>query len=93
MTRVLLTIILPLILPTALYVLWVVSAGRAGAASEAAPWRDLPWVWLGVAGAVLVVAMIAAVVEIGGTKDGIYVPPHLGNGDIVPGHVEPAPGH
>lgn len=93
MTRVFLTIVLPLMLPTALYVLWTVGAGRFHAAAEPAAWRDLPWVWLALAGLALAFAILAAVVELGGTENGVYVPPHLENGEIVPGHVEPAPGH
>ena len=94
MTRVFLTIVLPLMLPTALYVLWTVGAGRFHAAEPGpGPWRELPWLWLALAGTVLALAMLAAVVELGGTKNGVYVPPHLENGAIVPGHVEPAPGH
>jgi 4-amino-4-deoxy-L-arabinose transferase-like glycosyltransferase len=88
--RVFLTIILPLELPTALYVLWAVSAGRVDMAA-AAPWRELPWTWLGAIGVVLVVAVLAYAVEFGGTKEGTYVPPHLENGHVVPGHVAPAP--
>jgi len=93
MTRVFLTIVLPLMLPTALYVLWTVGAGRFHAASAPAPWRELPWGWLALAGAVLAFAILATVVELGGTRNGVYVPPHLENGAIVPGHVESAPEH
>ena len=88
MTRVFLTIILPLLLPTALYVLWTVGAARF----HAAPLREVPWVWLAFAGVVLALAILASVVEMGGAKDGLYVPPHLEKGAVVPGRVEPAPG-
>ena len=93
MTRVFLTIILPLFLPTALYVLWTVAAARFHPGPMPAAWRDLPWLWLALAGAVLAFVILATAVELGGTKNGVYVPPHLENGTIVPGHVEPAPGH
>ena len=89
MTRVVLTIILPLLLPTALYMLWAVSIGRAEATGAEGAWRGLPWTWLLVAGAIFVVIVLVAVVEIGGVREGSYVPPHLRNGEVVPGHVEP----
>ncbi len=90
MTRIFLTIVLPLLLPTALYLIWVASVGRAELAGVTAPWRSLPWTWLLVAGAVLVVIVLVVVVQFGGTREGSYVPPHLENGTVVPGHVEPA---
>ena len=91
MTRVFLTVILPLLLPTALYVLWSVGAGRAQAVASNDPWRALPWPWLAAAGAVLAALVLGMLVEIGGTRDGVYVAPHLEDGKIVPGHVESAP--
>jgi hypothetical protein len=89
-TRVFLTIVVPLLLPTALYMVWAASIGRGELAGAAANWRALPWTWLLIAGALLVVVVLVAVVEIGGVKDGSYIPPHLENGEVVPGHVEPA---
>jgi hypothetical protein len=89
MTRVALTVILPLLLPTALYVLWLASFGRADAGAASA-WRALPWPWLVIAGVGLTAAVLAAVVEFGGNGNGTYVPPHVENGRIVPGHVVPS---
>lgn len=89
MTRVFLTIIVPLLLPAALYMLWAVSVGRAQIAGAASEWRALPWTWLLVAGVILAVIALVAVVEFGGVKEGSYVPPHVEHGQIVPGHVEP----
>ena len=90
MTRVFLTIVVPLLLPTALYMAWAASVGRAEPAGAASNWRALPWAWLAGAGVILVVIVLVAVVEIGGVREGSYVPPHLENGVVVPGHVEPA---
>jgi Family of unknown function (DUF6111) len=87
--RVFFTIILPLILPTGLYVLWAVSVGRAEAAGMPALWRDLPWIWLAVAGAILVAVVLVAVVQVGGVQGGKYVPPHVEKGVVVPGHFVP----
>jgi hypothetical protein len=85
MTRVLLTVILPLIAPTALYVLWSLTFSKAEAASQV----RLPIAWLALAGALLAAGILVIVVQFGGGGEGVYVPPHLSNGDIVPGHIEP----
>lgn len=91
MMRVVLTIVLPLLAPTVLYVAWMLSMGRGELAASAAAWRALPWAWLAVAGAALAAVMLLAVVETGGRPEGTYVAPHVEHGTVVPGHVEPAP--
>ena len=89
MVRILATIVLPLLLPTALYLLWRVMARRAAFAGPS-PWRDLPWVWLIGAGVVLAAVMLYVIgTRIGGSPEGIYVPPQWIGGKIVPGHLEP----
>jgi hypothetical protein len=85
MTRVFLTIILPLLLPTAIYVLWAVGFGRAELGGGTA-WRGLPWTWLIAAGVALALAVVGLVVQFSGTSGGTYVAPHVENGRIVPGH-------
>ena len=51
MTRVFLTIVLPVLLPSALYLLWAMSVGRAGTDTSAAAWRARGYTrWPGVAG-------------------------------------------
>jgi len=90
-TRVFLTIILPLVLPTALYDVWMATVGRADGGASASAWRDPPWVWLAGAGIVLAAAVVVAIVQFGSNGEGTYVPPHVENGVIVPGHVVPAP--
>lgn len=64
--RVFLTYVVPIVLPTALYVLWLVWAGRR-AGTGAPVWRDVPWVWLASAGAAL-----AALVLVAGSVTGDY---------------------
>ena len=92
MPRVLLTIVLPLLLPTAVYLLWV-TALRPARRNGATLWRALPWVWLAGAGlALLVLVMFVVTVHFGKPQDGVYVPPRWENGRIVPGHMEPKPG-
>ena len=96
MLRVFLTIVLPLVLPTALYLLWLrtLHPEPAGATLR---WRALPWIWLAGAGAVLLALVLFVVtVHFGSSQPGVYVPPQWRNGEIIPGHIEPGhiePGH
>ena len=87
MLRVLLTIVLPLLLPTALYLLWVTTLRPAR--NDAIFWRALPWIWLAGAGvALLAVVLFVVTVHFGTPQEGNYVPPRWENGHIVPGHKE-----
>ena len=83
MGRVFLTIIVPLLLPTALYVAWRVLAGKQ---------INVPavWIWLAVSGLMLASAMLVFLsVDFGEPKGGVYVPPHVNeSGTVVPGHIE-----
>ncbi len=90
MPRELLTLFLPLVLPTVLYLawLWAVRRSQSGGAIS---WRALPWVWLGVTGVALTALVLFVVtVHFGTSSQGVYVPPHVENGQIVPAHIEPA---
>lgn len=86
MGRVFLTIIVPLLLPTALYAAWRVLVGKQ---------INVPavWIWLAVAGVALTAALLIVLsVDFGQPKEGRYVPPHINErGIVVPGHIEPAP--
>jgi hypothetical protein len=89
MFRVLLTIVLPLVLPTALYLAWVRTTHPE---THGGPvrWGALPWLWLAGAGTVLLVIVLFVVnVGFGRPEPGVYIPPRWENGHIVPGHVEP----
>ena len=89
MLRVFLTIVLPLALPTALYVGWLVTAQRVQR-TGAVPWAEVPWVWLAGAGAALLVLVLLVVnLHFGTSETGTYVPPRWEDGRIVPGHIEP----
>ena len=91
MPRVLLTIVLPLLLPTAVYLLWVTLL-RPARQNGATLWGALPWVWLAGAGlALLALVMFVVTVHFGKPQDGVYVPPRWENGHIIPGHIEPKP--
>jgi hypothetical protein len=86
MGRVFLTIIVPLLLPTALYAAWRGLVGKKINVSAV-------WIWLAVSGLVLAALMLVVVsVDFGGSKGGRYVPPRVGDGGrVVPGHIETTP--
>jgi hypothetical protein len=85
MGREFLAVIVPLLLPTGVYIAWRLWLGRS---------LQLParWVWLLAAGLILAaVTLVAVSLDFGGPRSGSYVPPHVDGGQIVPGHVVPAP--
>lgn len=83
MIRVALTILLPLLAPTAIYFLWLYTLGRAAE-------RSTPWTWLVIGGLVAAgVALVAVGVNTGGRQAGPYVPPHVEDGRVVPGQIAP----
>jgi hypothetical protein len=89
MLRVLFTIVLPLLLPTAIYVGWLVVAHRLQR-DDTIPWVELPWVWLAAAGTLLLVLVLVVVhLHFGTSETGTYVPPRWEDGRIVPSHIEP----
>ncbi|MCA3246179.1 MAG: DUF6111 family protein [Tagaea sp.] len=95
MSRIFLQIVLPLLLPFIAYGVWLsVERRRAEklGRGEVPGWSEAPVVWLGLAGLVLAtIATVGLLLLPGGNKvSGDYVPPHLENGRIVPGHIEPA---
>jgi hypothetical protein len=84
MGRVFLTIVVPLLLPTALYVIWRVSMPGRGFHLPAA------WLWLVVAGLALTsITLILVSVDFSEPGTGRYVPPHVTDEGVVPGHIEP----
>ena len=92
MTRILLHYVLPIVLPFVIYGVWLALARRkarpAGAAATP-DWRDAPWVWLLIAGGGLVAVSLVALALTGGNPPGeTYIPPHLIDGEIVPGRTE-----
>jgi hypothetical protein len=88
MLRVLLTIVLPLVLPTLLYLAWIRTTQWADGGDIR--WRALPWLWLVGAGTLLLIIVLFVVnVHFGSPEPGVYVPPRWENGRIVPGHLEP----
>lgn len=85
MGRVFLTIIVPLLLPTAFYVVWRGMIGKQ---------INIPsvWIWLTVAGLILVcLTLVLLSVDFGAPASGQYVPPHINGDTVVPGRIEAAP--
>ena len=90
MLREILTLVVPLLLPTALYFAWL-QLSRWLETSGTAARRKLPWVWLAAIGVALTALVLFVVtVGFGRAVPGVYVPPRVENGQIVPGHIEPA---
>ncbi len=92
MSRVLLSYVLPLLLPTAIYFAWAWFANsRADKSSgtAAAARRTYPWFWLAVSGFVLMVTVMAVTTFIEGSAPGsTYHPPQYRDGVIIPGYFE-----
>jgi hypothetical protein len=89
MLRVLLTIVLPLLLPTAIYVAWIAFASRS-ANGEKLRLSTMPLVWLALAGVALLAAVLVTVtVHFGEPVSGRYVPPRYEDGRVVPPQLEP----
>jgi hypothetical protein len=90
MPREFLTLFLPLVLPTLLYLVWL-RAVRWSQNGGALSWRGLPWLWLAITGVGLTALVLFVVtVHFGTSVPGVYVPPHVENGQVVPGHIQPA---
>ena len=90
MLREILTLVVPLLLPTVVYLAWLQTT-RWSEADGPVGWHRLPWVWLAVTGVILTaVVLFVVTVGFGTERLGVYVPPRTEGGRIVPGHIEPA---
>lgn len=88
MTRFFLQAILPFLLPTLVFVLWVMLSQRHDhEKSTIERIAGGPWFWLVVAGFVLFVIGLGFLAIEGEPPGGVYVPPYLEDGRIVPGRV------
>lgn len=91
MTRILIEYVLPLVLPSVLYVVWWQVYGRRAAAVGGTPalLREGPWFWLILAGLGLAAAALIVGALVGGdAPGGTYIAPRLEDGRVVPGRVE-----
>ena len=85
-----LEIAVPLLLPTALYLLYAVAARRRAALAPGQPgwWREVPWTWLAISGGMLAVLSLVAASLFGGAPPGShYEPAKLENGVVEPGRL------
>jgi len=85
--RAFLSIVLPLALPTALYVVYMTLARRRpGAAGAAAQPMEMPWSWLIIAGGILAVVTLLALYFFEDVGRGRYHPAQIIDGEIKPGY-------
>ncbi len=88
MGRILLQYLLPLILPTVLYFLWVNYKRRKDPNADISVRRA--WFWLISSGCLLLIVVLVFTGLTRGTPaGGTYEPPRLENGEIVPSKVVP----
>jgi hypothetical protein len=90
MIRILLTVLLPLALPSTVYFLWFANERRralaAGRPEDVPRLGDVPWFVLASAGvAIVAVVLFATSIYSGDAPGTTYAPPHLEGGRVVPG--------
>jgi hypothetical protein len=85
-----LAIVVPLALPTVLYVIYMTLARRrAGAGGTATVPTEMPWSWLIVAGGVLAVVTFTAMYLLESVDPGgEYHPAQIIDGEIRPGYFD-----
>ncbi|MBM3526296.1 MAG: hypothetical protein FJX57_25380 [Alphaproteobacteria bacterium] len=97
MARLILTYVVPLVLPTLVYVLWHLvlvrkqsSTGNSDDVATESPWRGAPWHWLGLAGLALMGLSLVLFAELTGAPPGsVYEPARSIDGKVVPGQSTP----
>lgn len=91
MSRVFLQYVLPLFLPTIIWLFWWLAFGRNRSSAEGANIRieQGPWFWLILGGlALLGLSLIYTAITHGFDPRGTYVAPRWEGGRVVPGRVE-----
>lgn len=84
-----LSIILPLLAPTLVYI-YLKSRGGTPISIAA---KDAPWIWLAAAGVALAAALLTALaLTSGGPTESTYRPARFEDGQVVPGEVVPREG-
>ncbi len=93
MIRIFFTYLLPLLLPTAIYFMFMIPAQRrAKARGEEASWEKTPWLLLATAGVSLLALTLGALALHDGEPPwSQYDPPHMEDGHIAPGQFSAAP--
>ncbi|NBC96031.1 MAG: hypothetical protein GVY27_06720 [Deinococcus-Thermus bacterium] len=91
-----LALLLPLILPTVLYLIYALATHQqrvaSGGQAPAQWWEEAPWLWLALSGVGLLAIVLGtwALFFDGASPDTIYIPPRFEDGEIVPGRMVPA---
>ena len=91
MSRILLQYLLPLVLPTLLWLTWYLAIGRHRLTPDgtASKLQHGPWFWLILAGVVLLGgSLVYTALSRGYDPAGTFVPPRWEGGRVVPGRVE-----
>lgn len=94
MTRILITYVVPLVLPALVWYLWhQFRPRRPGQEAERKGLNAAPWPHLGVAGLILLAATLGAfAMLVGGEPGEVYQPARLIDGEVVPGRHSDSPG-
>lgn len=89
MGGILVKVLLPLLLPTAVYLLYTVVVTRHAADGSPIPWYRAPWMWLGITGAILaILSMLALALFEGSPAGSDYQPAQFRDGVLVPGAMD-----
>jgi Family of unknown function (DUF6111) len=93
MLRIILTYLIPFVLPAAAWFVWqkfFAKSPALGGATRIDP-HQVPWHWLGLAGLVLAAATLTTLGVFGGASPGeVYQPAEMIDGKITPGKHVPA---
>ena len=89
--RVVFSIVLPLVLPTALYFVYMTLVRRRGSTSASTQPIEVPWSWLIVAGGALMLITVVALYLFEDRERGAYHPARTINGQVQPGYFGDKP--
>ena len=86
MTRILLQYILPLFLPVAIFLIWVLVSNRARKGGKTSNLEKGNWVWALLVGVVLMAGVLVyTALSGGGDPKASYHPPRYEDGKVIPG--------
>ncbi len=76
------------LMPFAIYAIWLLFT--RGSMFNIPDWEVRTIAYLGIAGAVLLMGAVLAFATFGtAPPDGVYVPAHMEDGKLIPGHIDP----
>ena len=81
----------PVLLPLLAYIWWMRVARRNAIKAGVTPprFRDGPWFWAVVASLSIGVVIFLIMGLSNAPSAGNYIPPHMENGKVIEGHIEP----